>query len=637
MDGRYQGKTTEDYHKARDFHFYKQKYYNENNKSAINALTGMLSESEKFIDAALQPRTADQRPLPKDYAKNPIYRYANKFKEILAGISDEQINWWETKGIAADPSGKQAFGPRFTPDNVQALMKNAGTSLSNAIKILQGKDEEVQALKKADPQKYGQLQVLALINTAALVNAYGPYGLLPGGIMTGASDIMSAMNGALAERPELKGNPIQDVVHSTMWIGGKAAQLAYNKTLGAILPKTQIKDKASIVGSAKKNLKLEDWGKQLDSPELTGLTITFDPNMKKPVREGPQREFKTLSPLDPTKVDVPPTTFIQPGKPVNTGADDKREDIRDDERRIETGGGGPITRVPSDNVPIPSDPRDTPPRTTGPLGMPPTGRETFPKGQRVLGTETTGEPAVFPYKPRGPRLKPTDTKTTLGEDELNELNKLGIVEQRRSDWESQRLLSNADDYNKLNVSTKGLPNWIEHGDKPYTYINDKDKDILLQIQEIRIQQDALYNQGLNADAQDLEFNIIDLNNKLTGEVDKTEITSPVQHYLNGETADNSLKKFQQNLDAVINNKSVENLLGDLDHEQNMQALTDKVYEASLANQAARDEFTKKRQEEASEQNKATGEAAEKLREETKEYIKQAEESGKRIMQGVKIR
>ena len=631
---RNKGKTEQDFrNEQKAFEFYKQEYYDKNNRVLTKGLTNGMVEIEKLIDSVIGPRAADQRPSKEAYAKSPILKYTDKFKQAFDGLSAETIQLWETRGIAADASGKLPFGPELSGKNVQDLMKNVGTSLANFTKIIQGKGEDVQALKQLDPQKYGQLQVLAIINAAALVNAYGPYGLIPSGLSTIGSDLASAINGSLAKQPEFAGNPVQDLLHGTVWIGGKAAQLAYNKTLGSFFPKTQIKDKASIVDAAKIKLKTGDWSKQLfeySSPKrTTGMTITYNP--PKPV-EGPKREFRNLSPLDPTKVDVPPTTFIQPGKPVNTGADDKREDIRDDERRIETGGGGPITRVPSDNVPIPSDPRDTPPRTTGPLGMPPTGRETFPKGQRVLGTETTGEPAEFPYKPRNPKLKPIDTKTTLGEDELNELNKLGIVEQRQSDWESQNLVGNADDYNNLNAG-----GWIEHGNKPYIHTEQQDDSgTQIQIADLDEQLRRLEAEGLMDEANEVRFKISELEGKLQQGAKETKIPSPLQLYLNGTgTAEEATTEFQGYLEQVQNQEDVSNIMGQVDHEQNMQDLTNKVYEASLANQAARDEFNKKRQEEASEQNKATGEAAEKSREETKEYIKQAEESGKRIMQGVK--
>jgi Skp family chaperone for outer membrane proteins len=597
---RNKGKTEQDFrNEQKAFYEYKQEYYDKNNRVLTKGLTNGMVEIEKLIDSVIGPRAADQRPTKEAYAKSPILKYTDKFKQAFDGLSAETIQLWETRGIAADPSGKLPFGPELSGKNVQALMKNVGTSLANFTKIIQGKGEEVQALKQLDPQKYGQLQVLAIINAAALVNAYGPYGLIPSGLSTIGSDLASAINGSLAKQPEFAGNPVQDLLHGTVWIGGKAAQLAYNKTLGSFFPKTQIKDKASIIDSAKTNLKTGEWSKQLfeyRAPKrTTGMTITYNP--PKPV-EGPQPE-RTTKPLG-----MPPKgreTFPEPQ-----------------------------TKLP--------------PRTTTPMG-PAEGRGTFPEpppqvvGSETLTTtpvgqtvETTGEPAEFPYKPRGPRLKPTDTKTTLGEDELNELNKLGIVEQRQSDWESQNLVGNADDYNNLNAG-----GWIEHGNKPYIHTEQQDDSgTQIQIADLDEQLRRLENEGLMGEANEVRFKIIELEGKLQQGAKETKIPSPLQLYLNGTgTAEEATTEFQGYLEQVQNQEDVSNIMGQVDHEQNMQDLTNKVYEASLANQAARDEFNKKRQEEASEQNKATGEAAEKSREETKEYIKQAEESGKRIMQGVK--
>ena len=105
------------------------------------------------------------------------------------------------------------------------------------------------------------------MNAAALVNAYGPYGLLPQGIVTVGQDFISAINGSIANRPELAGNQIQDIIHSTMWIGGKAVQLTFNNTLGAIFPKTKIKNKST----KKENFK---------SLLINDISYTY-PNMKK--------------------------------------------------------------------------------------------------------------------------------------------------------------------------------------------------------------------------------------------------------------------------------------------------------------------------------------------------------------------
>lgn len=516
-----QGKTVEDYQKAKDFHFYKHKYYNENNKSAIKAITGVFTEAQKFIEAAVGIRTPDLKPLQKKYAKNPIYRTSKSIEETMQGVSDAQIYLWQTKGIAADPSGKQPFGPSVTPENLQKLLQNAGTSLANSVRIIQGKDEEVKALKKLDPQKYGELQVLAIMNAAALVNAYGPYGLLPQGIVTVGQDFISAINGSIANRPELAGNPVQDILHSTMWIGGKAVQLTFNNTLGAIFPKTKIKNKPSIIASAQKNLKM-NWGEQLGSPELTtrktGITLTYDPNRKKPVVEGPKREFKNLSPLDP------PTTFIQPGKPI---ADDEfqyvegRDDKRDDKRRIETGGGGPITRVPSDNVPIPSDPRDVGVnRGQGQLipeykgdPIPQRGKDeegvvtgTFERPITGTPVEYTEPDTVTPSDPRDPGYEDDKGQeyiqiAELDEDTLKRLTDLVVIEDR-----TNQIKEGTFDDATREAFTKSAINWLDHGLNPYPIQNDEPlKFHLDELANLEAARDAIRDE-YRMQIQGVDFN-----------------------------------------------------------------------------------------------------------------------------------
>lgn len=189
-------------------------------------------------------------------------------------------------------------------------------------------------------QEYGDLQMPGLLFAAGLISQYGSQVGLPLAAINMSNDIMSATNNMFADRPEFAGNPIQDVIHTAFWVPGKIGKEAWNATIGKVLPKIQ----DTTIKDKLNNLTL---GKLRNPPKAS-------PNIRVSVK----------------------------GKEVGLGQPLQTQDP--------AGITGNVTPLPK------------PPRITKPLGMPPTGRGTFPegasktrptRGQGQLLTEFKGYPA----------------------------------------------------------------------------------------------------------------------------------------------------------------------------------------------------------------------------------------------------
>ena len=217
------------------------RFYEYTGPNPSDAVLGVLKGVESMGDAMLGPTELGQYPRPEK--EKEVVRIGQKIKEWFNGIGEEKFLLWETNEFGV--------GPKY------------GKTLANLGRIIKNED-------KIEIQEMGDLQWLAIINAANLVNTYGPLGAALPAIATIAKDMSNAMADAFAEHPNMKGNPIQDAIYGTTWIAGKAIQKSYNNTLGKILPKIgsgNLKDKL-------KNSKLFDF---TADPTPSRLKITIGP------------------------------------------------------------------------------------------------------------------------------------------------------------------------------------------------------------------------------------------------------------------------------------------------------------------------------------------------------------------------
>ena len=193
---------------------------------AAQTLQDIFSATEKPARILFGKTRYDaEGPLRKD--ERQTFDTLKKFKDWSDGLTEEQFKLWETKGIPSETTGRAPVGPKY------------GKMLADFGRILKN-EENIRT------QEYGDLQLLAALNTAALISQYGAIGGAIPVLVTASDDIMSGMNNMFAKSPELAGNPIQDFVHGTTWVLGKTLQKTYNNTIGQVLPKikdTRIKDK----------------------------------------------------------------------------------------------------------------------------------------------------------------------------------------------------------------------------------------------------------------------------------------------------------------------------------------------------------------------------------------------------------
>jgi hypothetical protein len=173
-------------------------------------------------------------------------------------------------------------------------------------------------------QEYGDLQLLAALNTAALISQYGAIGGAIPVLVTASDDIMSGMNNMFAKSPELAGNPIQDFIHGTTWVLGKTLQKTYNNTIGQVLPKikdTRIKDKLGNIDEFMKAPRRPTMGTKavISMPDPDG-TITIPepeiPTERKQVVATEPEPFVAPEPeppitTKPISVNIPTTEEIE--------------------------------------------------------------------------------------------------------------------------------------------------------------------------------------------------------------------------------------------------------------------------------------------------------------------------------------
>ena len=282
-------------------------------EEASRSLQDILSTIEKPIKAVLGKTQYDvEGPHPRGSDYNNLgesaYKFTLKVEDWIKGLSDEQLKLWETKGIPSETTGRAPVGPKF------------GKTLANFVRILKN-EENIQT------QEYGNLQVLAAINMAALISQYGAIGGAIPVLVTVADDLVSATNNMFAKNPEMAGNPIQDFVHGTTWVLGKVLQKTYNNTIGQVLPKIKdtqiIKKKLGNIGEFMKAPRRPTMGTKtvISMPDPDGR-IRTDRNISKGIPEAERQQVTaqtTSTVTDPATATGRPINFRNIGKGVPTG------------------------------------------------------------------------------------------------------------------------------------------------------------------------------------------------------------------------------------------------------------------------------------------------------------------------------
>lgn len=272
----------------------------------------ILSATEKPIRAVLGKTQYDvEGPHPKGSDYNNLGRASHNFtlkaKDWVKGLSEEDLKLWETKGIPSEVTGRAPVGPKY------------GKTLANFVRILKN-EENIQT------QEYGDLQILAALNMAALISQYGAIGGAIPVLLTVADDLVSAGNNMFAESREVAGNPIQDFIHGTTWVLGKTLQKTYNNTLGEVLPKikdTRIKDKLSRIGNYMKPPRRPGTGTKtvISMPDPDGR-IRTDRNISKGIPEAERQQVTaqtTSTVTDPATATARPISVRNIGRGVPTG------------------------------------------------------------------------------------------------------------------------------------------------------------------------------------------------------------------------------------------------------------------------------------------------------------------------------
>ena len=266
-----------------------------------------------------------------------LVRTLGTFYDWLRGWSDENFKMWEDKGIPSELSGRNPFGP----DYANAL-KNIKDILKNPSNI--------------KTQEYGDLQIPGLLYAAGLISQYGSQVGIPLAALNLSNDIMSSVNNAFAEHPEMAGNPIQDAVHMAFWVPGKVAKEAWNNTLGKVLPKIQDstiadKFKNATLGELRNppkpqpNVRVSIKGKEVGlgkplTKPTEGITGKVTPNPQ-PTRTRPTRGQGQLNPLagDPA---YSGNEVEYKGDPISSKGKDEEGSVTGEFKRPIT--GTPVTQ-----------------------------------------------------------------------------------------------------------------------------------------------------------------------------------------------------------------------------------------------------------------------------------------------------
>ena len=264
----------------------------------------VLGGIESMTDAVLGKTQFDQYPRPE--SEKFVARKAGKLNDLMKGYGAEMFEWWETQGVPAALSDRTPFGPDY------------GHSLKNLGKIIENKDN-------IKTQEYGKAQFLAILNTANMIAAVGPMAAIPPAVVTLSKEIMAGLKNSLADHPELRGNPIQDVIHGTTWVLGKTLEKTYNKTLGNLTGKI---DDAKL----KEKLSKLNISEMMKTPEVpTGVKITIDPNKPRVDHLKPQNDPLDLGTTEQKLVSGTPVTAsreMRKPQPVEVGETATADTIR---------------------------------------------------------------------------------------------------------------------------------------------------------------------------------------------------------------------------------------------------------------------------------------------------------------------
>ena len=326
---------------------------------AAQTLQDIFSATEKPARILFGKTRYDaEGPLRKD--ERQTFDTLKKFKDWSDGLTEEQFKLWETKGIPSETTGRAPVGPKY------------GKMLADFGRILKN-EENIRT------QEYGDLQLLAALNTAALISQYGAIGGAIPVLVTASDDIMSGMNNMFAKSPELAGNPIQDFVHGTTWVLGKTLQKTYNNTIGQVLPKikdTRIKDKLGNIDEFMKAPRRPNMGTKavISMPDPDG-TITIPepetPTKRKQIVATEPEPFIAPEPeppvtAKPIRVSTPTTEEIEFGDTPVSQTTSTRPEIETREALTVT----PTTDTPTVEAPQGITIRDVGDITTEPPTRP---------------------------------------------------------------------------------------------------------------------------------------------------------------------------------------------------------------------------------------------------------------------------
>lgn len=345
----------------------------------------VLKNVSKFFDITTGKQRSQYGPRPEN--ESAFAQQLKRVKDLIKGRMDEGIKPFETRGTYTQLGDRTPYG-------------------IDVIGTLANLEEVIRNPENIQTQEYGDLQFKALVNWSILYSQFGSQIGLPFAAVSLGDDVVSAFGNLLGDNWEDRGNPVQDVVHYTIWKIGDIFKTSYNKTLGRTLGKIKpgsIKDK---LGKLSHNFDFDFGPNKQPQPKIR---ITFN---KKP-QEAP--EFKGTVGRDPNffrrgQGQLPPKSNVDErdefkGKPVTPSVpagdpaetltnirnnDDPRDRLRDrDGRDIE---GDPDVGDSDYVTPLP-------PRTTIAMG-PAEGRGTFPKPPpQVVDAETLTTTPVEPTEP----------------------------------------------------------------------------------------------------------------------------------------------------------------------------------------------------------------------------------------------
>ena len=316
----------------------------------------LLKNISKIFDITTGKQRSQYGPRPEN--ESVFAQQLKRANDLIKGRIDEGIKPFETRGTYTQLGDRTPYG-------------------IDVVSTLANLEEVIKNPENIKTQEYGDLQFRALVNWAMLYSQFGSQIGLPFAVVSLGDDILSAFGNLLGDNWEDRGNPVQDVVHYSIWKTGDIFKKSYDKAFGRALGKIKpgsLKDK---LGKLTHNFDFDFGPNKQPQPKIR---ITFN---KKP-QEAP--EFKgTLGGRN--TLNVPPST-------TESGV-----------------GGGSFTNRPT--LPPP------PPRTTKPFGMPPEGRGTFPKPppQSVEATTLTTTPV-------NPTVSDPDYVTPLPEDPKDPKNPL---------------------------------------------------------------------------------------------------------------------------------------------------------------------------------------------------------------------